>query len=177
MPQHQKKSINQAHLENGTNLQIVTYFEKELELNSFEAPDELQMNTVSHSTTNTNADRPKPTCHHCKKQDNTKISVACGKNSENKMKVLKILLETKTVTSITLTQTATSTIITTTTTKIVTELKGSQKLFIHPARHVAKRTTPQRDVMLEPMQQTGHFPGRANRKDRVDVINRTHRTV
>ena len=57
------------------------------------------------------------------------------------------------------------------------ELKRSQKLFIHPVRHVAKLTTPQRDVMLEPMQETGHFPGRANRKDRVDIINRTHRTV
>ena len=32
-------------------------------------------------------------------------------------------------------------------------------------------TTPQRNVMLEPMQQTGHFPGRTNLK------NRTHTTV
>ena len=46
-----------------------------------------------------------------------------------------------------------------------------------PVRHVPKWTTPHRDVMLEPMQKTGHFPGRANRKDRVDIINRTHRAV
>ena len=83
---------------------------------------------------------------------------------------------TKTVTPVPLTQTAKSTIIITTT-KTVTELKGSQELFIIPVRHVAKRTTPQRDVMLEPMQQTCHIPGTANRKDRVDIINRTHRTV
>ena len=67
MPPHLKKSINQAQLENGTYEQIVTHLERELELNGLEAPDELLMNTVSHNTTNTNADRPKPTCHHCKR--------------------------------------------------------------------------------------------------------------
>ena len=36
-------------------------------MNGLEAPDELQINTVSHNTVNTNTDRPKPTCHLCKK--------------------------------------------------------------------------------------------------------------
>ena len=67
MPPHLKKSINQAHLENGTYEQIVTHLERELELNGLEAPDELPINNVSQQPTNTNADRPKPTCHHCKK--------------------------------------------------------------------------------------------------------------
>ena len=48
MPPHRKKSINQAHLENGTYEQIVTHLEKELELNSLEYPDETQINTVTH---------------------------------------------------------------------------------------------------------------------------------
>ena len=48
MPQHMKKSINQAHLENGTYEQIVTHLERELELNSLEYPDETQMNTVTN---------------------------------------------------------------------------------------------------------------------------------
>ena len=48
MPPHLKKSINQAHLENGTYEQIVTHLERELELNSLEYPDETQMNTVMH---------------------------------------------------------------------------------------------------------------------------------
>ena len=48
MPPHLKKSINQAHLENGTYEQIVTRLERELELNSLECPDETQMNTVTH---------------------------------------------------------------------------------------------------------------------------------
>ena len=48
MPPHLKKSINQAHLENGTYEQIVTHLERGLELNSLEYPDETQMNTVTH---------------------------------------------------------------------------------------------------------------------------------
>ena len=36
-----------------------------------------------------------------------------------------------------------------------------------PVRHVAKGTTPQRDVTLEPMQQTSHFPGRTSLKNRI----------
>ena len=39
MPPHSKKSINQAHLENGMYEQIVTHLEWELELNGLEAPD------------------------------------------------------------------------------------------------------------------------------------------
>ena len=67
MPPHLKKSKNQIHLANDTYEQIVTHLEKELQLTGLEAPDGLQINTVSHKTANTNADRPKPTCHHCKK--------------------------------------------------------------------------------------------------------------
>ena len=68
MPPHLKKSINQAHLENDTYEQIVTHLERELEMNGLEAPDELQINNVIQQITNTKADRPKPTCHDCKKQ-------------------------------------------------------------------------------------------------------------
>ena len=52
MPPHLKKSINQAHLENGTYEQIVTHLERELELNSLEYPDETQMNAVTHKQQN-----------------------------------------------------------------------------------------------------------------------------
>ena len=67
MPQHLKKSINQAHLENGTYEQIVTHLEREIELNGLEAPDELPINNVSQQPTSSNSDKPKPTCHLCKK--------------------------------------------------------------------------------------------------------------
>ena len=54
-------------MENGTYELILTHLERELELNGLEAPDELQINTVSHNTVNAIADRAKPTCHYCKK--------------------------------------------------------------------------------------------------------------
>ena len=127
---------------------------------------------MSQHATNSNADRPKPTCHHCKKPAHCRNQCRLLKKQREQLEnIQKIILVIETVTPITLSQTTTTTILTTSTTKPVTELKGSQKLFIHPLRHVASRTIPQRDVMLEPMQQTGHFPGRAN------IINRTHRTV
>ena len=66
MPHHLKKILDQAQLENGTYKQVVTHLEKELELNGLEAPVELQGNIVSQHPTNTNADRPKPMCPHCK---------------------------------------------------------------------------------------------------------------
>ena len=67
MPPHLKKSKNHAKVENGTYEQIVTHLEMELRLNGLEAPDELQIITLSHNTANANADRPKLTCHQCKK--------------------------------------------------------------------------------------------------------------
>ena len=48
MHPHLKKTMNQAHLENGTYEQIVTHLERELEFNSLEYPDEAQMNTLTH---------------------------------------------------------------------------------------------------------------------------------
>ena len=72
MPPHLKKSINQAHLENGTYEQIVTHVERELELNGLEAPDELPINNVSQQPPNNNPNRHRPTCHHCKKRGNYK---------------------------------------------------------------------------------------------------------
>ena len=68
MPPHLKKSKNQAHLENGSYEQIVTHLGRELELNGLDAPDALQINSVSHKTLNANADKTKPTCHYCKKK-------------------------------------------------------------------------------------------------------------
>ena len=67
MPPHLKKSINQAHLENGTFEHIVLHLERELELNGLEAPDKMPINTVTQQAPQQNSNRPRPTCHHCKK--------------------------------------------------------------------------------------------------------------
>ena len=67
MPPHLKKSIKQAHLEIGTYEQIVSHLERELELNGWEAPDEMPINTVTQQTPQQNTIKPRPTSHHCKK--------------------------------------------------------------------------------------------------------------
>ena len=64
---HLEKSINQAHLENGTYDQIVSHLERELELNGLEAPDEMPINTVTQQAPQQNSNKPRPMCHHCKK--------------------------------------------------------------------------------------------------------------
>ena len=166
MPPHLKKLINQAHLENETCEQIVTHLERELELNGLEAPDELPINNVSQQPTNTNADRRKPKCHHCKKPGHYR----------NQCRLLKKQLEqtendqnnpgNKTVAPMPLTRTVMSTT-TITTKKTVIKLKESQKLFSHPVRHVEKQTTPQRNVILKPMQPIDRLPGTEDRKDRI----------
>ena len=70
MPPHMKKSINQAHLENGTYEQIVSHLDREFEPNGLEAPDEMQINTVRQQATKQNPEKLKPTCHHYKMPGN-----------------------------------------------------------------------------------------------------------
>ena len=67
---HLKKLINQAHLEKDIYEQILSHLKRELELNGLEAPDELQINTVTQQFRQQNSEKPKPTCHHCKKPGN-----------------------------------------------------------------------------------------------------------
>ena len=73
MPPHLKKSINQAHLENGTYEQIVSHLEREIELNGLEAPHEMPINTVTQQAPQQNSNEPRPTCHHCKKPGHYQI--------------------------------------------------------------------------------------------------------
>ena len=61
-----KNSVNQAHLENGTYVQIASHLGKELELIGLKAPHELQIHTVTQKATQQNPEKTKPTCHHCK---------------------------------------------------------------------------------------------------------------
>ena len=75
----------------------------------------------------------------------------------------------KMVMPIPLTRTAMSTILTTTT-ETVTEPKESQKLFIHPVRHVARQTIPQRNATTEQIQPIDHLPGKEDWKDKIKSI-------
>ena len=157
--------MNQAHLENGTYEQIVTHLERELELNGLETTDELPINNVSQQPTNTNADRPKPTCHHCKKPGHYRNQCRLLKKQREQTENNQNNPGNKNSDDNTLFRTAMSATITTTKTAI--ELKESQKLFTHLVRHVEKQTTAQRNVTLEPMQPIDRLPGIEDRKDKI----------
>ena len=49
----------------------------------------------------------------------------------------------------------------------MTKLKGSQKLFIRPVRHVGRQTTPQRNATMEPLQPIDRLPGTEDREDKI----------
>ena len=109
LPPHLKKSINQAHLENGTYEQIVTHLERELELNNLEHPDETQMNTVTNKhqiagnsenagkiSSDTNDSNPSnhkidrkfrtlyPPCETCRKANHSTERCYVGANAANR---------------------------------------------------------------------------------------------
>ena len=170
MPPHLKKSINQAHLENGTYEQILSHLERELELNGLEAPDEMQLNTVMQQHTQQNPEKPKPTSHHCKKpshyrnqcrqlkreKDQVQNNTDSAANNKNNNVVPKQ----------TLTPTINHQSQTRRTIQIIKETEDLDLSF-HPVRHVAEQTTPQRDATLEQTQRTDRLPGIDGRKDKT----------
>ena len=70
LPPHLKRSLNLAHLENGTYDQIVAHLERELELSGLENDGELTiptMTTVPLNDKQQNTEQTKIVCHYCKK--------------------------------------------------------------------------------------------------------------
>ena len=98
MPPHMKKSINQAHLENGPYEQIVSHLEKELELNGLEAPDEIPINTVTQQEPQQNSNKPRPSCHHYKDQVTIETSALNSNEWKTKREIIKIVPTTTTTT-------------------------------------------------------------------------------
>ena len=70
LPPHLKRSLNLAHLENGTYDQIVAHLERELELSGLENDGELTvltMTTVPLNENQQNTEQTKVVCYYCKK--------------------------------------------------------------------------------------------------------------
>ena len=78
-----KKSINQAHLENGTCDQIVSHLVKKLQLDGSEATDDLQKITVKQQVTQQNPDRRKPKCHNWKNPSHHRNQCRQNKRERN----------------------------------------------------------------------------------------------
>ena len=103
MPTHRKKAINQAHLENCNYDQIVTHLEKELDVIGLGLPSKLQIITVRQNATNTNAERPKPTFHHCKKPGHYRNQCRLLKKQREQTENFQNIPRKKTVAPLTLT--------------------------------------------------------------------------
>ena len=115
MPSHLKKSINQAHLGNGTYEQIVSHLEKELELNGLEAPDEMPINTVTQQAHSKTLISPDQHATIVKNQVTIKISAVNPTERKTKRETTQIVPTT--------TMVVPKQILTPTTTKLQTKPK------------------------------------------------------
>ena len=171
MPPHLMKSINQAHLGNGTYEQIVSHLERELELNGLEAPDEMPINTVTQQPPQQNSNNPRSTSHHCKK-------LSHYQNQCRQLKREKDQTRNNTNSANTNNGSAQTNYNPNNNNKVTNNTKGNninihrdknRDLSFHPVRNVVEITTPQRNATLEQMQQTDRLHEIDDRKDRTKV--------
>ena len=176
MSPHLKKSIKQAHLENGTYEQIVSHLERELELNGLEAPDEMQLNTVMQQDTKQNSEKPKPTCHPCKKPGHYRNQCRQLKREKDQVQNNTDSAANNKNNKQTLTQTIKHQSEIRRTKQIIKETEDLD-LYFHPVKHVAEQTTPQRNVTLEQTQRTDRLPGIGDRKDKTKPSREIFKTT
>ena len=91
VPPHLKKSINQAHLENGTYEQIVSHLERELELNNLETPDEMQINTVTQQASQKTLKSPNQFATIAKIQVTIETSAVNSNKKKTKSEITRIV--------------------------------------------------------------------------------------
>ena len=140
MPPHLRKCKNQVHLHNSTYEKIVTHLKKELELNSLETPDDIQLDQVSQHILKLSAEK---TQKHMpplqkKKQNTSNVNDVSKKRRRNPIhKKIRWTVGMELIRVEPLPE-APSTVLTTTTT--TTEHWESQEPSSHPVRLVAQQT-------------------------------------
>ena len=175
-PPHLKKWINQAHLENGTNELIVSHLGRELELNGLEAPDELQINTVTQQAAQQNSEKPKLTCHQGKKSSHYRNQCRQLKWETDQARNNTNIADKKEVVKKTVTTIIKFLSIPKQTIQIIkkTEDLGLSAQSVRP---VAKLTIPQRNVILEQMQRTDRLLGTDDQKDKIKPNRGMHKAT
>ena len=176
MTPHLKKSINQAHLENGTYEQIVSHLARELELNGLEAPDEMPINIVTQQAPLQNSEKPKPFCHLCKKPGHHRNQCRQLKREKCQIRNNTNSAEKNNKKMVVLKQTLTATIkFQTIPTRTIQKIKETVDLDLstHPVRHVVELAAPQRNVTLEQTQRTDRLLGIDDLKDKTQPNRKT----
>ena len=148
----------------------MSHLEKELQLNGLEAPDELQVNTVTQQATQQNSEKPEATCHHYKKPSHYQnqcrqlkrekhqarnITNTADSSSNNIGNSHTNLTPTKKFPTIPMQA------------KQIIKKTEDLDLSTLPVRPVVEITTPQSNVTLEQMQRTDRLPGTDDRKDKI----------
>ena len=165
-----KNSINQAHLQNGTYKQIVSHLERELELNGSEAPDDMQIITVTQQASQENSENPKSTCHHCKKAGHYRNQCRQLKREKDQIRNITNSAENNNNNngSAQTNSNSTSKVFKNTNANNVNVRETEDlDLCTHPVRPLMQLTTPQTSVNLEQTQRTDRLPGMKGRKDKT----------
>ena len=146
----------------------MSHLRRELELNSLEALDELQINTVTQQSTQQNSQKPKSTCHQCKRPGHYQNQCRQMKREKEQNEITRIVLKITTLIAVkqTLTPAIKFPTIPTQTLQILRKTEDLD-LSTHLVRPVVKLTTPQRSATLEQSQPTHRLPGIDHRKDKT----------
>ena len=145
------------------------HLEREFELNSLGASDELQMNTVAQQATEPNPAKPKPTCHYCKKpghfwaqcrhltreEDQTESNKTSAGNNNNNINSAQPNFYPNNETANNINSNKTN------------NWNNRKPRIVYPScETLAKRTTPQRKAILEPTQQLDRLLDIEDQRDR-----------
>ena len=174
MPPHLIKLIMQAYMENSTYGQIVSHLiERELEVNGWEAANELEIKNVTQQVKKPDLEKPKPTRQKArpfpKSVPSTQTRIRPKPKQHKECWKQKNSCQTLTPTLGMPTKS--------TPTMQTTEMTENHELSIHHVRHVAKRTTPQKKGFMKPMLLTGNFTGKVNRKHILEIQFKKFGTV
>ena len=144
----------------------MTHLERELELNGLEAPDELQINTVSHNNVNANADRTKPTCHYCKKPGHNKTQCRLLKKQREQTENNQNIPGNKNSDATTSNQNGNANN-PNNNNRNSNRAERKPKTVYPPCETCGKTNIPRRDAIIEPTQLIDRLPGREDRKDKI----------
>ena len=150
--------------------QIVSHLERELEINGLEAPDEIQLKTVMQQDTQQNSEKPKPTCHHCKKPGHYRNQCRQLKREKDQVhNITDSAANNKNNNGSAQTNSNPNHKAPAETRRTIQIFKETEDLDLsfHPVRRVAEQTTPQRDATLEQTQRADRLPGIDGRKDKT----------
>ena len=145
----------------------MSHLERELELNGLEAPDELPINTVTQQAPQQNSEKPKPTCHPCKKPGHCQNQ--CRQLKREKDKTRNNTNSANNNNGSAQTNSNPNNKISNDTKRTIQVIKETEDLDLsfHPVRPLVELTTPQRNATLEQTQQTDRLPGIDDRKDKT----------